>query len=1189
MPLGSRTRGYVRSFAMVLALVMSAYASLGAQVIFGTIVGTVADSSGAAVPGATIRVTSLATNELRSTVSGSAGTYSVPNLSPGNYRVEVELTGFKQFVRSGVPVQVDVTTRIDVTLSVGEISEQVTVAGAPPLLQTDSPSLGAVVPREAIQSIPVSGRNINNLLTLVPGVVAQGGTYGNLVSNQAGGARTNAIGFGNYAIGGGFGNQSSFFVDGVPANAPASNLNAYVPSQDIVQEFRVVTNNVSAEYGSYAGGVVNLTTKSGSNAFHGSAYEYFRDDALNATDFFSNRIGLSKPPMDQNQFGGTLGGPVRKNSTFFFVGVERQVLHSGTLSQTTVSTAAMRAGDFSAPGLAPIYDQSQPGNPQFQCNGVLNVICPDRLDPAAVKLLQQSYPLPNSPGLVNNFVVQQAIGGVNNQVNGRVDHRFSTTNTMFARYGYWKAQSFAYDAWGLQTQGQGKTGITTKQAIIGDTHTINPSTILDVRVSFLRTFQHEFPVSSDVDLAQFGSNWARLPSQLPRPANWPALGFNGSLGVSSISGSNGVGSQLYWHQNISSASANVTKIVGSHLLKMGGLLRTVEWISDPANGPLTLTFDPIATSQRSGVGGSAVASALLGIPLSANTNYIGGSRANVTPFGFFIDDTYQAGKRLTLSLGLRWDQPGEFAEDNGNDTVFLPDQPSPLGSFVNPVTGQRQTLMGNVALVDSPGWPSKYENERHWNAFSPRLGAAYRVSDQTVLRGGYGISYPPIALSQDGPNLSAVNAAQTALSNTFQVQTGSPSSILTTAANPFPFGISQPPRRDADPGFFYGKLIIAKAPGDDLGRVEQWNAAVEQQIGDTAALTVAYAGSRGRNLLLQGFATVSNLNLNQIPDQYLSLGSDALLRQVPNPFYGIITNPGTPMSQPTVAAGLLLRPFPQYDRVLQLDPHRGKSDYQSLQLSFRQRFTASGLVTAAYTWSKLKSDTDSITAFLDEGFIFGGMVQNNRHLESEYSLSGYDIPHNLSVGYTFELPFGSGRRLLGDASGVVNALVSGWRVNGITTFRSGTPLGITQVRAGSALSQMGGGGGFFGAQGVFMRPDEIDGCDGDVSGSRESRIDTGWFNTACYVAVPFTDVRFGNATRIDSDIRLDPIYNWDLSLAKQVRVSDVNVQFTAEVYNAFNRVRFGTPGNQVGTPLFGRVTSQVNQPRAIQFGLRLDF
>jgi len=261
-----------------------------------------------------------------------------------------------------------------------------------------------------------------------------------------------------------------------------------------------------------------------------------------------------------------------------------------------------------------------------------------------------------------------------------------------------------------------------------------------------------------------------------------------------------------------------------------------------------------------------------------------------------------------------------------------------------------------------------------------------------------------------------------------------------------------------------------------------------------------------------------------------------------------------------------------------------------LQLSFRQRFGGDGLLTVAYTWSKLQANTDSISAFLDEGFIFGGMVQDNNHVESDYSLSEYDIPHNLSVGYGIDLPFGTDKRFLKNSTGVVGALVSGWRVNGITTFRSGTPLGMTQVRAGTALSQVGGGGGYFGAQGVFMRPDKAANCDLDVSGSREARVDTGWFNTACYTAVPFTDVRFGNAPRVDSGVRLDPLFNSDFSISKQMPVArQVNLRFTAEVYNLFNRVRFGAPGNQVGTPLFGIVTGRVNQPRAMQLGLRIDF
>jgi Carboxypeptidase regulatory-like domain/TonB dependent receptor len=1158
---------------------------VSAQVRFGTVLGTVTDSSGATISGATVKLTNLGTNETRTMQTSSTGIYAFPNLIAGQYRVDVEMAGFKHFIQDKVEVQVDVSTRVDAALQVGNVTESIVVTTEAPPLQTDNASLGTTISQQEVQSIPLSGRNVNNMLTLVPGVVAQGGTYGNAVSNQAGGARTNAIGFGNYAIGGGFGNQSSFYIDGVASNAPAGNLNSLIPSQDVVQEFRVVTNNVAAEYGSYAGGIINLTTKSGTNNFHGTAYEYLRNKVLNANDYFSNHNGpggtaLPRPPLIQNQFGGAIGGPIKKNKTFFFFGFERQVLKTGTPVVNTVPTAAMLGGDFTEAGLPAIYDQSQPDSPQFQCNGVLNVICPDRLDSSALALFAKSYPAPNRPGVVNNFITQMATGGVNAQYNARVDHRFSDKNSLFARYAYWKADSNAYDAWGTHTSGQGHTGIYTHSAILGDTHAFNPTTILDLRLSYLRVFQHEFPDSEGVDLSQFGPGWAGLTSQLLAPANYPAMAFNDNSG---ITGSNGIGSQLFWHQNIIGLSGNLTKIVGRHQLKFGGAGRHVQWISAPQNGVLTLNFDQAATANSSGAGGSAVASALLGIIGAQGTQVasgmVGGSRAYFASYGFFVDDTFQATRKLTITAGLRWDQPSVFSEASNNDTVFLPKQASPLGSFLNPVTNQTQQLMGNVALVGTPAWPSQREDNLHWKLFSPRLGLAYRVTDKTVLRAAYGISYPPSTLSQDGPNLSPINAAQ-----------GS-GGALATVANPFPDGLPQPLRRNATPADFYGLPIFAmRVPGDPTPYVQQWNGAVERQIGKDSSLTVAYAGSRGTHLLLQGWATVSNINLNQLPDQYFSMGPAALLAQVPNPFYEIITTPG-PLSGPTVAAGQLLLPFPQYERVLALDPHKGTSNYRSLQTSFMKRFGSNGILSVAYTWSRLMSNTDSSSAFLDEGFIFGGSTQDNNHLDHEYTVSSYDTPQNLSIGYGVDLPFGRNKRFMSDAHGVLNGVIGGWRVNGITTFRSGVPISAYQFFPGSALSQLGGGQGYFGAQGLWMRPDLVSGCSLKTSGSRESRAATGWFNTDCFQPVDTSSVvRFGNEPRNVDAVRMDHINNWDFSISKRNDITEsVYLQFTAEFFNAFNHVRFGAPNEQVGTPTFGVVTSQVNPPRAIQFGLRIGF
>ena len=651
--------------------------SVSAQVRFGTVLGTIVDSSGATVSGATVKLNNLGTSESRTTQTSSAGTFTFPNLTAGLYRIEVEMAGFKHFTRENVEVQVDVSTRVDAALQVGSVTDSVIVTTEAPPLQTDSASLGTVINQTAVESIPLSGRNINNMLTLVPGVVAQGGTYGNAVSNQAGGARTNAIGFGNYAIGGGFGNQSSFYIDGVASNAPAGNLNSLIPAQDVVQEFRVVTNNVAAEYGNYAGGIINLTTKSGTNAFHGTAYEYLRNKVLNANDYFSNQAGLARVPLIQNQFGGTIGGPIWKDKTFFFFGYEYQKLKTGTLSTTTVPTTAELGGDFTAPGLPVIYDPTT-GN-QFQCNGVLNKICPDRLDPSALALFAKSYPAPNQPGLLtNNFIVQEATGGVNEQYNARVDHRLSEKNSLFARYSYWKADSDPYDAWGTLTQGQGHTGIYTHSAILGDTHAFNSSTILDLRLSYLRVFQHEFPNSQGVDLSQFGPGWGNLSGQLVAPANYPAMNFNDSLGVT---GSNGIGSELFWHQNVYGLSGTLTKIVGRHQLKFGGVFRHVQWISDPENGVLTLNFDQAATANAAGAGGSAVASALLGVIGAQGTQVapgmIGGSRAYFNSYGFFVDDTFQATRKLTVTAGLRWDQPSVSRKPAIMTRCFCPTRPAP--------------------------------------------------------------------------------------------------------------------------------------------------------------------------------------------------------------------------------------------------------------------------------------------------------------------------------------------------------------------------------------------------------------------------------------------------------------------------------------------------------------------------------
>jgi hypothetical protein len=642
-------------------------------------------------------------------------------------------------------------------------------------------------------------------------------------------------------------------------------------------------------------------------------------------------------------------------------------------------------------------------------------------------------------------------------------------------------------------------------------------------------------------------------------------------------------------------SGNLIKTIGSHQLKIGANIRRTQWISDPDTSGITLTYnaEPTASPSAPNSTGIALASNLLGIPQRSNLGNIGGSRAYYTSYGFFGEDTYQVTRKLTATLGLRWDQPSVYSEAQNRDTVFLPDAPASVGSvssYANPLTGTSQQSKGLLALVDSPAWHSQREDNLHWKLFAPRVGFAYRVNPETVVRAGYGLSFLPVSLAQDGPNFSPINTITTAINNSFQVTTGQPDRINTTTSNPFPQGISLPPGRSANLASYFGSTVVSRVPGDSAAYQQQWNLAIERQISKDGTITVAYAGSKGTHLLLQGFATASNININQVPDQYLALGATELEKPVPNPFYGSITNPSSPLSQPTVAQGLLLKPFPQYDRVLFDDPHRGFSNYNSLQVSMTKRLWAGGQVVAAYTWSKLISNTDNITSFLDPTSIFGAQVQDNTSWGiSERSLSAYDIPQNLTFGYTLPLPFGKDRAFLHDANPVVSRIVGGWDLHGLTSLRSGPPIGMTQFES-PTLQQFGGGNGFIFAPGIFIRPDVVPGCHKGVSGSRYERALKGWYNTACFTPTT-SPTAFGTESRVDSGIRIDGTDNWDLALSKDTPLTErVRLRFTAQAYNLFNRAQFSGPGVIAGLPgVTGVVTATAAPPRNLEFALRLSF
>jgi outer membrane receptor protein involved in Fe transport len=1144
---------------------------LEAQTSYGSVVGTVTDAGGALIAGAQIQLTNKETNAEQKALTSSAGTYTFINLNPGSYRVTVSHEGFKASTNNQVDIQIGGITRTDLSLEVGELTQSVTVTGATVGIQTDNASLGGVIEGRQVLEAPLNGRNVNNLLDFVPGVVPGGGTSGSTVANGGTGqvsANTQAISYGNYQIGGAFSGQSLFFIDGVGSNIAENNVNTLVPTQDVVQEFRVSTSNVSAEFGGYGGGVVQISTKSGTNQFHGTAYEYFRNDALDANDWFSNNAGLGKVPLHQNQYGANLGGPVLKNKLFFFFSWEHESLSSATPASYVMPTTAELNGDFSADPQI-IYDPAT-GMP-FPGNNIAG-----RIDPAALKILQLETPnqsmVKQTPYVNNTFVSVPAVG-VQTQYNARVDATLGR-DTIFTRYSFWNPHNTSVDPFGNKT-GAGPTGNFTQEAVLGDNHVFSPTSIAEVRFSYLENYNFQDPLSNGFNMSTINGQWGAIPAA-------SGIGVY-SLPALAIQGYN-VGpnlSQLHWNNNIWAVSGSFTKIVGKHTIKSGGNWRQVLWEAYPPSGGVTVTSLPSFTANPNIPGtGNALASFLLGIPSQTSVTVTTATYAFLHNYGFFVEDTYQATPKLTATAGLRWEQPGAFSEEHNIDAVFLPNSPVNIGgvsSYTNPL-GAPVQLKGAAALVASPLYPSRREESLHWKTFSPRMGLAYRFDSKSVIRAGYGISFFPAVLDQTGPQLSSLTRSATNNVNT----AGQP--IGATVANPFPTGIT-PALGHSQQGVdnLLGSGVWARVPDQPLGYSQQWNLALERAFGSSTTASIAYAGSKGTHLIIASPFTGSGLQLNQIPDQYLSMGND-LLTPVANPFYGVLPA-GSPSGGPTILKGRLLMPYPQYPLgVLQQSARIAASNYNALQAYFTKRFNHGGIVQVAYTWSKLLSDTDNTSSFLD-GQGGTGLVQDLYNLKAEKSVSQQDVRHNFVANYGLDLPFGHNQMFLSQINGVTNALIGGWRVNGITTLRSGVPIALTANS--NTLSQIfGGGTPGFGVGSGIIRPNYTQGCNKSVSGDRSIRAKQ-WFNTSCFTQPgPFS---YGNEPRVDTGLRTAGVVNFDFSANKSFDVTEkARLKFSAEIFDLFNHPQFAEPGVGLG-PSFGVVNHQSSLPRTVQLALRFTY
>ena len=1158
---------------MALAGIFAVTPASMAQNAYGSLVGTVSDSSGAVVPSATVTLTNPGTNENKVVQSDASGNYRILNLLPAQYRVEFEKTGFKRVVQSPITIQVDLTARLDVTLQVGQVTETVEVNTQPPLLQTESGTLGAEIEGQSVTQMPLNGRNTMDLIALAPGIVPEGSLMGSTSMNQAtggtGGTHTINAGWGNFQIGGAIAGEGTEYVDGAPLNSIYGNFPGYVPTQDAIQEFKVGTNAVGAEFGRFGGGVVEMTTKSGTNRFHGTAYEYLRNTVLNANIWNPTpAVPLVKQKWNQNQYGITVGGPVLRNKAFFFFAWEHFSSRTTQVASTNVPDAGMMAdANPSVPGnltTSAVLPASQSGCLSYSSTTGRTTIATSCLDPVA-QLLKNYFAPPtssNAVGSSTNYNVLAPIGDDNTEYNARGDINLGK-QSLFLRYTHLGTYDtpldamFSHDGW---KTANANSIYPTHQAVVGDTVTINPTTIADVRLSYMRQYFDDKPPNAGSNLSTLGlgSAWAAINAQ-QNIGELPGLSFSGKYNFYKFGAINITDERWI---NTYALSASLTKISGAHTLKFGGEVREMDNNTLPQFAPGALTI------TNSGYAKDEWANFLLG----DISSFTASKALRTTSFsyyqGYYVADTWNATRKLTITPGLRWELPGAVAEKKDRGTVLLPN----VSETVNGANA-----LGILALLNSSQWTDRTTDPGRHDLFSPRLGIAYRLNDKTVVRAGYALIYLPVGLAVGVlPSSSPVDLAPTSATNPGGTSAAT-SGVKYTVSNPIGLGtanavtLNQPSGR-TNPNFLFNYANVSPAlqsvsspvPTGKVSYMQQWNFTVGLQFRGQQSIEAGYTGATGIHLPSEGSWGLDQLS--QANAQLLAFGAI------------------------TAAQAQALRPHPAYQNLLDSNPLNGTATYNGAQAKYEKRM-GTGLVTSSFTLSKSIGDTDNPNNQLDAHYI--GLTQNFNDIRQERSLLSFSIFARWVTSYIVDLPFGSGQHWANHLNPGLDRLIGGWSVNGITTLESGQPLTLTQTN-NTLASNYGAG---------TIRPDydpSASGCNGNkkISGSAQSRVNE-WFNTACFVKAgtvefgptsPMLNYALGNEPRVDSKLFGAGIANWDFTIQKSTKITEsTNVAFRFEVFNLFNRRQFSQPVLSVSSAAFGTITTQQNNPRQAQASLRFNF
>jgi len=1159
---GMGPRTVCRSVLVCVAIGLAVVPCARAQIGTGSINGVVVDQSGAAVPGAKITAVNVDTDIRRVVFSTPAGDYTLTSLQPGNYSLAAEKAGFKITSVPAFELQVDEKAQVNITLQVGQASQMVTIKGEAPLLDTTSATVGQVIDNQRIVDLPLNGRNFLDLSTLGPGVTFTKDPNTEFQDTRSVGARYSN----QYSLGGARGQDSNYLLNGGVNAGPQANSVGAIPSIDEIQEFKIETGAYTAEFGRAAASV-NIVTKSGNNAFHGTAYDFLRNDALDAHNYFDDIFlgpGAPKPPFRRNQFGATAGGKIKKDKLFYFGSYEGLRDRTSSAATQTVPTANARTGNFSDYGL-PIYMPhitNPKGSSTFYANNSLptgcynpnpntdvawaNMTIPQSCwNPATSKFLASTYvPLPNQGGTTNNLVGVLSAPTTWDQGAGRIDYVLNSSMNLWGRYS-WSREDQVTNS--LLPGNQLTTSVKTQTIALHHSWTLGGSAVNSFKASFLRLNPFQLgPLA-------YGSNIGAelgIPglSQLPIDFGTPSFASAGDHFVSL--GQGAFGNPLQKTQNVYDYGDDWSKVKGRHTLRAGADFHREQMSLLAHNIPRgSFQVPKSATEALDGSGGLSLASMLLGI---SNSSQVATGDAHDHLFrwtqAYYFQDDIKWTRNLTMNIGLRYDYMPYWYDNR--DNIVNVDFRSGSPMVVRPGSGDPYQNFPPARFVSDPSSPYYLPFVRNNSLghslvfpdhtdWGPRLGLAWSPGwghGKTVIRSGAGIFYSPIdADSWFDFARSAPVSAKFVRTPQFTIVDQVFESTSQTIVQPFPFAVQ---------------------PNLRVGRIQQWSLGVQQELAPNLLLDVAYVGS-------------SSIHLPYLTDQNFNLP--------------VFTSTGA------VAQPIVYRPpsYPQLGVGYNYTDSSRTANYNSLQTKVEKRFSQGLSLLSSFTWGRALDYASNVRV--------AGYAQSDNHLwnwKLDYGPSVFDVKYNWVTSALYELPFGKGRRWGSNWSGPVDKLFGGWQVGGISVARTGFPLSCLNI-SDAAVNYV----GFY--------QDNCDLVPGQNPNNGPHQV-LGYWNLAAMALPTAPGEVFGNAAK---GLLRGPNYvSMDFSAMKTTNLTErLKLQFRFEAFNFLNhpvlsmpnpyvdeyptydptgRIPVGSLNNsQVGD--FNSISSTATSNRELQFALKL--